>query len=315
MPGRFMRTGPKEEGSEGMVPKGWIRSCVLLLAVLAPVPAGASSPQGPEEPAALLVFVSIPPQRYVVERVGGPRVDVRVLVPPGQSPETYEPSPRQMAELGRARVYFRVGLPFEDPLVRRMSGLIGDLDVADTRDGVPLRTFGAGSCAAHGGHADPHVWLDPQRVTIQARTVCEALIRAAPPFEREFRDRLQALLLDLERAKERISARLEPVRGRTFYVFHPAFGYFADAFGLVQVALEDEGKEPGPRQLARLVEQARRDGAGVLFVQPQHASRGARAFAEAIGARIVPLDPLAEDYLENLERMAEEIRASIEIPP
>jgi zinc transport system substrate-binding protein len=283
---------------------GWVP---LLLAMLAG-PAGAAGQPGLNEEA-FTVFVSIPPQKYVVERVGGPRVDVKVLVPPGRSAETYEPSPRQMAELGAARIYFRVGMPFEDPLFRRLAGTLKNVDVVDTRQGVILRSFGAHACA---GHADPHVWLDPQRVKIQAATVCEALCRADPPRESDYRSRLAALVEDLDRTGRKISAWLEPFQGRRFYVYHPAFGYLADAFGLVQVALEEDGREPGPRHLARLIEQARNDGARVLFMQPQHASRGAQAFAEAIGARIVALDPLAEDYLENLERMAVEIRASFE---
>jgi len=279
----------------------------VLLFVIA-VTASGAGPQGLEGET-FTVFVSIPPQKYVVERVGGPRVDVKVLVPPGRSPETYEPSPRQMAELGRARVYFRTGMPFEDPLFRRLSGTLNDVDVVDTREGVTLRASGAHTCA---GHADPHVWLDPQRVKIQAGTVREALSRLDPAHEEDYRSRFEVLAADLDRSRGKISALLEPVQGRRFYVYHPAFGYLADAFGLIQVPLEEDGKEPGPRQLARLIEQAREDRVRVLFMQPQHASRGAQAFAEGIGARIVPLDPLAEDLLANLERMALEIRASFE---
>jgi len=288
-----------------------LRRWVPLLLAMVPCTAGASGPQGPE-PKPLTVFVSIPPQKYVVERVGGEAVEVKVLVPPGQSPETFEPAPRQMADIGQARIFFRVGLPLEEPLFRRMAETLKNVDVVDTRQGVVLLTCGQEACA---GHADPHVWLDPERVRIQAGTVCEALCRADPAHQDGYRSRLQGLLRDLERTHRRISALLEPVKGRKVYVFHPAFGYFTDAYGLIQVSLEEEGKEPGPRQMARLIEQARRDRVRVLFVQPQHASRQAQAFADEIGARIVPLDPLAEDTLENMERMAAQIRASFETNP
>ncbi len=257
------------------------------------------------------VFVSIQPQKYFVERVGGQFVDVQVLVPPGQSPETYEPTPRQMAGLGSARVFFRAGMPFEEPLFRRGSGVFQTVEVVDTRNGVPLRAF-HGHGDEEAGHRDPHVWLDPERVKIQAGTICETLCRIDPVHADTYRQGLNGFQRDLDRVHARVSAVLAPLKGRRIYVFHPAFGYFTDAYGLVQVPLEDEGKEPGPRRLAGLIEQARRDRVRALFVQPQHSAREAQAFADAIGARVVPLDPLAVDYLENLERMAAAVRGGFE---
>jgi len=275
------------------------------------------------------VFVSILPQKYLVEQVGGPHVAVEVLVPPGQSPETYEPTPRQMAALASARLFLRAGMPFEDALFRRGASALRGVQVADALEGVPLMVL-PGHAHGHGqdGHAhaargqdgreggeglpDPHVWLDPRRVKIQAGTICEALCRIDPERAGAYRQGRDRLRGDLDRLHARVSAVLAPFQGRRFYVFHPAFGYFADAYGLVQVPLEGEGKEPGPRRLAGLIDLARRDGARVLFVEPQQSSREARTFADAVGARIVPLDPLAEDYPENLERMAETLAGALE---
>jgi len=293
------------------------RNWLLVFCILAlPGYCAAAGPAG-SGPDRFSVFVSILPQKTFVERVGGPHVQVHVLVPPGQAPETYEPTPRQMAALGSARVFFRAGLPFEEPLFRRGGGAFGSVEVVDTRTGVPLRAFhhhGHGHGAADAGHPDPHVWLDPERVKIQAGTICETLCRVDPVHADAYREGLNRFHRDLDRVHVRVSTVLAPLKGRKIYVFHPAFGYFTDAYGLVQVPLEEEGKEPGPRRLAGLIEQARQDRVRVLFVQPQHSAQEARAFADAVGARIVPLDPLAGDYLANLERMADAVRGAFDAP-
>jgi len=287
------------------------RGFPLVLAFLLALPgaqAWAGEAGSQENPCT--VFVSIPPHRYVVARVAGPRARVEALLPVGQSPATYEPSPRQMARLAGARLYFPTGLPFEAPLLRRMPGSFPDVEVVDLRQGVPLRVF-QGQEGSGQGQPDPHVWLDPRRMKTQAGTACEALCRADPAGEPGYRSRLAGLVSDLEAADRRVSGILAPVRGGKIYVFHPAFGYFADAYGLVQVPLETEGKEPGPRQMAALMEQARTDRVRVLFVQPQHPTREAQAVADEVGARIEPLDPLAEDYPDNLDRMAASIREAL----
>jgi zinc transport system substrate-binding protein len=253
-------------------------------------------------------YVSILPQAYFVERVGGDRVDVGVLVGPGRSPATYEPTPKQMAALGRSRVYFRIGTPFERGFMEKIASIHKDLEIVDTRKGVPLRYF-----RESGGKevADPHIWLDPKRVGIQAATICEALSRLAPNHATEFEENLKAFRADLERVDRKIAGALAPVKGSRFYVFHPAFGYFGDSYGLVQVAVEIEGKEPSPKQLARLMGMAERDGVRVIFVQPQFARRNAEAIARAINGAVIPMNPLARDYLKNLEGMAEVLKGAL----
>lgn len=255
------------------------------------------------------VFVSILPQAYFVERVGGPRVEVNVLVGPGKSPATYEPSPRQIAGLGGSSVYFRIGTPFEKGFVDKIGRTFKDLAIVDTRNGVPLRYFRE----SRGEQVpDPHIWLDPKRVVIQAATICEALSGLAPEHRPEFERNFRALREDLDMVDRKIARILAPLRGRKIYVFHPAFGYFADSYGLTQVAAEIEGKEPTPKQLSDMIDRARGDGVRVIFVQPQFARRNAETIANAIGGAVVPMDPLARNYLDNLERMADAIGAALE---
>jgi zinc transport system substrate-binding protein len=257
-----------------------------------------------KEEVKLSLFVSILPQAYFVERVGGSHVEVEVLVGPGQSPATFELTPQQMAKLTQADAYFRIGLPFEKRLVGKIQAALSGLRVVDTRQGIQLRTM---EHEHHNDGSDPHIWLDPMLVKVQAATVCEELCRLDPVNATVYKQNLKAFKADLDEVDARLTQALEPLRGRKFYVFHPSYGYFGDAYGLTQVAVEVEGKEPGARRLAALIDQAKEDSVKVIFVQPQFSAGSAEAVAQAIGGVVVPIDPLARDYLKNLEDIAEKI--------
>lgn len=243
-----------------------------------------------------------------MERIGGPHVNVGVLVGPGQSPATYEPSARQMARLGRSRVYFRIGVPFERSLLGKIQRIFPELTVVDTRKGVPVRYFGDADGTEH---PDPHIWLDPKRAKIQANTICEELSRMDPAHAADFEGNLKGLLIDLDRLDQRITRMLDPLRGRNVYVFHPAFGYFCDSYGLNQVAIEEEGKEPSARQLAERIEQFRREGARAVFVQPQFSRKDAETLAGALGAVVIPLDPLPRHYINDMGKMAKTLKKGL----
>ncbi len=266
------------------------------------------------------VFVSIAPQAYLVERIGGDRVAVETLVGPGREPHDYEPTPRQMARLTRARLFFRIGLPFETVILKKIATAFPDLTIVDTRRNVPLRYFAtdAHDGGGRGGHGrgggqtpDPHIWMSPRLMKIQAETIGAALVRVDPGGADLYRRNLRALNDDLDRLDRTLAARLAPWRGGRFYVFHPAFGYFGDAYGLTQVPVELEGKEPSARQLARLIRSAKRDGVRMIFVQPQFARKKAEAVARQIGGICVPLDPLAADSLSNLEHIASALEKGV----
>lgn len=255
------------------------------------------------------VFVSVEPQRFFVERIGGSGMKVEALVGPGQSPATLDPSPKTIARLSSADLYFRTGLPFEEVLLNRFKEGHPGLKIVDVRRGLELVKLeghghkdedkGQGS-----GELDPHIWLSPRLSMTQARVISEALCEADPARAALYRKNLEALITDLERVDAELAALLAPYKGREFLVFHPSFGYFARAYGLKQVAVEHEGKEPGARSMARLVERARKAGVSAVVAQPQFADRAARAIAGALGGTVIKADPLAADYLENLGRIA-----------
>ncbi len=305
-------------------------AAVLLLAQGAG-PARAESVDSPAgggpPPAILSAFCSIAPQEFFVERVGGDLVSVKVLVGPGQSPHTFEPTPRQMADLAESDVYFAIGLPFEDRLLGRIEELGSGMQVVDTSAGIPRRQVedvhghdeedGSGDHAssAHdrerGGLPDPHTWLNPRLAKIQARNICGALKELVPEHAAAFETNLSRLLHDLDALDAELTDALGPLAGESIYVFHPAFGYFTDAYGLRQVPIELGGMEPSARELVGLMDHATSEGVRVIFVQPQFSTRSARAIAEEIGGVVVPIDPLSADYLDNMRTIAREVKKAL----
>jgi zinc transport system substrate-binding protein len=302
-------------------------------------PALAEAPGAAAAEKPLKVFVTILPQAWFVERIAGPYAEVHVLVGPGQSPHTFDATPQQMAQLSEARLFFASGWPFERRLLEKAKAVNPGLQVIDTRQGIPLRWMkaaeaeageraeqaapdgvrsldGAGlqtpsSAAARGGTPDPHFWLNPRYAKIMAATIEKALDAADPPHAEAFRKNLATLDDGLDKLDARLREALAPLAGRDFFVYHPAFGYFADAYGLRQAPVELEGKEPTARQLARLIARARAGGVRVIFVQPQFSAKSAEAVAAAIGGAVVPLDDLAKDYIANLTDMAEKVSRAL----
>lgn len=268
----------------------------------------------------LTVAVSIAPQAWLVEQLAGANANIITLVRPGESPATYQPSDAQISAVMKASLYFRIGVPFESGPWFEAIRTSQRCRVIDTRRGITLRAMdarghehedappGAPEDArddvehAHG--LDPHIWLSPPLLKTQARTMTEALSELAPARTDEFQRRLAQLERKLDELDASLRRSLQPVRGRSFLVFHPAWGYFADAYGLKQVAIEIEGKEPADHELTALQKLAREEGIVVVFVQPQISGNAAKAIAGAIGGRLETLDPLAADVEGNLLRAA-----------
>ncbi len=263
----------------------------LALLSLSPLPLRA-------DPPALRVLVSIVPQAFFVDRIGGMRVSTSILVPAGRSPHTFEPTATQMIEAATADAYFTIGLPFEQSILSRISDMNPDMAVVSTQAVEE----------DHGHGADPHTWMSPRLALTQAGTICDALVRIDPPGARAYRAGMDSLRADLLVLDEELLRLLAPCRGSSFFVFHPAFGHFAQAYGLEQIALESEGKEPSARELANLIESASSGEVRAVFVQPQHPARSAKTLADEIGAVIVIIDPLAYDYPENLRTIASAVK-------
>lgn len=247
-----------------------------------------------------LVFASILPQKYFIDRVANGDAEVVVMVGPGANPATYEPSPRQMAELSEARAYFRIGVPFENAWIPRITSAYPELRMVDSSAGI-RRIDG-----------DPHVWTNPLLVKAIARNLQAAFSAMRPDRRDAYEANSLAFQRDLDALDAEIRAILRPIRNRKFMVFHPSWAYFAAAYGLEQISIEREGKEPGAKRLAQFIAQGKREQIKVIFVQAQFNRRSAETIAQAIGATVVVVDPLAEDYLSNMRDVARAFAAAME---
>ena len=246
-----------------------------------------------------IIAVTILPQKGFAEAICGDRYEVAAMVPPGSSPENYEPSPMEMEKLSKAEVFFSIGVAAENtktfaslsekvrvvPLHEKVSEKYEDLTIDDGRD--------------------PHIWLSPRRAVLMTEIMADTLGEMYPEDKDFFKQNADAYIAEIEKASSEIKEVLKGREGETFICFHPAFNYFADEFSLNMMALEKHGKEATPMDLKEIIDAAKEKDIKTVFTQAETDSRQAKAFAEEIGAGIVVLDPLSQNYIENLKTMAE----------
>jgi zinc transport system substrate-binding protein len=255
----------------------------------------------------LNIFVSISPQAYFVEKIGGNRVKVEVLVSPGKSPATYSPGPSKISRLAKSDIYFRIGVPFENSLLPRIKSILKKTKIVDTAKGIQLRKMKSShehekKHNHHGGN-DPHIWLDPKLVKKQAKIILDALSESDPGGKAKYTKNHNLFCKELDDLDKWIKKILAPVKGKSIFVFHPSYGYFTDAYGLKQVAIEMEGKAPKGKDLVALIKMAKKNKIKTIFIQPQFNKAVAKKIAEAINGKVKILDPLAEDYMNNMKKI------------
>lgn len=273
------------------------------------------------------VFVSISPQKYFVQQIGKDLVDIQVMVPPGASPATYEPKPRQMVDLSKTRVYFAIGVPFENTWLKKIAAANPGMKVFHMDDGIekiPMAAHDHIKASEHheedlhreaGAHGhsglDPHIWLSPPLVKIQARTITNALQTIDPAHQDLYETNSQQFIAQIDRLHDELKGIFAGKQGLQFMVYHPSWGYFARAYGLKQVPVEIEGKDPKPARLKALIKYAREKDINIIFVQPQFSTKSAGLVARAIGGQVAFADPLAADWLSNLRNVADRFKAAL----
>jgi zinc transport system substrate-binding protein len=269
-----------------------------------------------EEPAAgkIGVVVTILPQAEFVEKVGGDKVEVTVMVPPGASPHTYEPTPSQMAALAEAKMYAKVGsgIDFELTWMNNLIAQNEDMLVVDCSKGIELQPMTVGDEDEPAGSPDPHIWLSPPNAIIMVRNIADGLIQIDPDNRAYYEQNRDAYIQQLTQLDSDIREGLSAVTNRVFMVFHPAFGYFASEYNLTMLPIEDEGKEPTPAGLQHLIEQAKEHNIKVVFAEPQFNQQSADVIAKEIGGRVVLIDPLARDYIDNMRALLAEMVQAME---
>jgi zinc transport system substrate-binding protein len=267
----------------------------------------------------LAVFVSIPPQKYFVQQIGKQRVDIQVMVQPGASPATYEPRPRQMAAISRTPIYFAIGVAFEKTWLKKIVAANPEMRVVHTDHGIQKIPMAAHlhEAAQHPekdphGEPDPHIWLSPKLVMIQARTIRDALQEIDPTHRSVYEANTKAFVAELAALDADLRNTFAGKQGLQFMVFHPSWGYFARTYGLKQVAVEIEGKNPKPAQLKELIEHAAENHIKIIFVQPQFSAKSAKLVAKEIGGQVAVADPLAADWSGNLREVARKFKGALQ---
>lgn len=292
---------------------GW-----LSLAAMVGCGRGVEEPRGGSAPGVVrpIVAVSVAPQAELVERLAGAAVEVVTMIPAGTDVETYSPSPQQMAAFSTSRVYFAVGhpaLPLERAYIEPW--LARHPEVRQVR----LAAHAGGLLTLHGRAAepgreevgDPHLWMSPRAMRKAAAELADALAGVLPTEAVGIRARALALDAELAALDAELDERFRAASGRRFLVYHPALGYFARDYGLVQEAIEAEGKEPSPARLAALVDGGRHAGVRVVLGQRGMPPKSVEILATALGARVIEIDPMAGDWLANLRRIAAAVDAAL----
>ena len=301
--------------------KRYLISVTLLLAMVLGGCASADNSDVQEGP--LSVTVSIVPQAYFVERIGGEHVAVNVMVEPGASPATYEPKPEQLAALSESVAYFSIGVPFENVWLARIADANPEMRVVDTAADVERLPMSDHTHHDEEGHEDehadeeheeeehaegaldPHIWLSPELVKVQAQAIYEALVELDPEHEADYAANLDAFLADIDALQADIRETLAGVENRAFMVFHPSWGYFADEFDLIQIPIEVGGQEPSAQELAALIDEAKEENIKVVFAQPEFSTSAAETIAQEIDGEVLLVSPLARDWLANLRDVAQ----------
>ena len=295
-----------------------IVACLSFLFLLSGYYASIGMAQAP-----LSVFVSIPPQKQFVQLIGKDLVNVQVMVEPGADPHTYEPKPRQMVAISKADLYFAVGVEFEHAKLQKIVSTNPNLTVVHTDSGIKKRPLVSAHHHAHeaddheeGHHhhqglADPHIWLSPSLVMAQAKTMADALKKADPAHRAVYEENCRAFLARVVQLDTELRQLFSDKQGLRFMVFHPSWGYFAQDYGLVQIPVELEGKSPKPSQLQALIKEAKEDQVRVIFAQPQISRKSAELIAREINGEVILIDPLAENWFENMRLVANRFQAAL----
>lgn len=263
-----------------------------------------------------IVTVTIEPQRFFAEKIAGDKFIINCIVPSGQSPETYDPTPKQMVQLGKSVAYLRIGhIGFEQAWMDKIKGNNTQLEIFDMSEGMNLLTdtedhhHHEGDCGEeahhhHPGGVDPHIWSSVAGAKVVAWNTLNAFIALDKENTEYYWKNYTALMGEIEKTEATVSELLKPLANRTFIIYHPALTYFAEEFGLTQLCIEMDGKEPSPSQLKKLVETAREHHTQVVFIQQEFDKKNAELIAKETGCRLVTINPLDYNWEKEMIHIA-----------
>lgn len=261
------------------------------------------------------ISVTIEPQRYFVEKITGNNFKVNTIVPPGTSPESYDPTPSQMVALGKSLLYFKVGyLGFENAWGKTLEENNTNVKVVNTSNEIVLiegdeHIVEIGEHQHHDGHdhqgVDPHIWSSPKSALIMAENILNALVEIDVENQKVYRDNFTTLRAEIIEVDKKITSLLENAPVKSFIIYHPALGYFARDYNLTQYSIEFEGKNPSPQQLKQMIDFAKKQGIKTIFVQKGFDMKNAESLAKEVGASIHSIDPLSYDWSDEMINIAQ----------
>lgn len=252
------------------------------------------------------VLVTIPPYAYFVKEIAGDLVSIEIFVPPGANPHTYEPTPRQVEKFTEAKIWFRYGDPIEQKILTFLKEKhVKDVDLSH---GIPLLSGNGHACGDHAHEGkDLHIWLNPHLALQQSKKIRDEFSQAWPEHQKLFEQNYAQLAERLNALDQAIQTELRPFEGITLLLSHPALGYFCKKYGLHQLAVECEGKDPLPKQVAQVVKEAEEKEVKVVFIEPQYNNKGASLIAEKLQLPIYEIDPYAVDYFNMMQDISKSI--------
>lgn len=283
----------------------------IIIAMLMALVVASCSGKPKKEGSGRIVTVTIEPQRYFARAIAGERFTIRTMVPQGSSPETYDPTPRQLVGLNESEAYLRIGhIGFEVSWMKRLQENTPGLKVFDLSKGIDLirETGHAHDDHHHPGGIDPHLWNSAANARVIAQNILNAFAELDPQGKDYYRARYDSLVVTINRTDSTIRSILQDGADRAFMIYHPALSYFAREYGLHQISIEEGGKEPSPSHLKNLIELAKLEHVNVIFVQPEFDKRNAEVIAGQTHTRIVAVNPLAYDWQEEMLRIAESLK-------
>ena len=255
--------------------------------------------------------VSIPPQKYFIEQIAGDEFNINVMIPPGANPVTYDPSPGKMKEVANSVAYIKVGhLAFEKIWMDKFTSVNADMKIIDQSTYTELIKADKETNPhnhAHSSRVDPHIWTSPKAVKKQVKAIKEGLAEINPANESFYNKKYRNFLNNIDTLDSFVEKRLGDAKNESFMIFHPALSYYARDYGLNQISIEFEGKEPTPSKLKEIVDLARREQIKTVFIQKQFNVDNAETVADEIGADLEVINPLGSNWMETIKDITEKI--------
>lgn len=289
---------------------------IILILILGSIIYSAPQSKSNSNENKISLIVTVPPQAEFVKKIGGNKVKVTIMVPPGANPHTYEPLPEQLKEINNAKIYAQVGsgIEFENTWMEKISSINKNMVIINCSNGI---TFipNIKTDSEHSGELknqyDTHVWVSPKNAKIMVENIYKTLIQVDPANKDYYTTNKNKYLKELNDSDKEITESVSGSKNKIIMVYHPSWSYFCKDYGLTQLAIEKNGKEPTPQEITNLIDMARRDNIKIIFISPQFSRKSADMIASEIGGQVISVDDMDQNYISNLNNIKEAFKKAL----